>query len=423
MITNERQYRITKAGAQKFFDALKNYDVEEDIKSGTPKLIAKAKSDQLRSEYDRLRGELAEYQDLRSGKIETFESVSLRDLPVLLVKARIARGWTQKELADALALKEQQVQRYESGLYSTAKLATLVKVTEALGLDIEELGTLIRTHEETGFSRRFPVNEMFHRGWFEHFSGNLSEAKNRAGELLGRFFLDAGVPMDAIAMHRKNVRIRGTFDEYALLAWHARVHTKAHRQYLPREFSFAQLNADWFRELAKLSIHSDGPVRARSWLIESGIHFIFEPHLSHTHLDGAALMHSDGAPIVALTVRHDRLDNFWFALFHELAHTKLHLSRPERFEFYDDTDAEADDTEREADNFALNALIPGEFWASSLARFSQHSQSVLQESNLLKIHPAIIAGRIRRESNNYFILNDLVGNGEVRQQFEESQLA
>jgi HTH-type transcriptional regulator/antitoxin HigA len=197
--------------------------------------------------------------------------------------------------------------------------------------------------------------------------------------------------------------------------------TKSFRQLLPRKFNSSQLNEHWFRELAKLSANADGPQQARTWLIESGIHFIVEPHLPHTHLDGAALISKDGAPIVALTLRYDRLDNFWFVLFHELAHIKLHLSLPEKFEFFDDTDVDADGFESEADGFALNALIPEKFWATSLARFSKTSESVVQEAKALNIHPAIIAGRIRKERNNYFILNELVGNGQVRCQFEETE--
>jgi HTH-type transcriptional regulator/antitoxin HigA len=418
MITNDRQYRISKAEAERFLAAYKAFDPRQDVRAGTHELIAKAKKDQLLSEYERLKEEIDEYDALRSGQIDTFETSGLRDLPLLLVKARIARGWTQKDLADALGIKEQQIQRYESDFYATARLATLLKVADALGLEVRELARLKQATDD--LDGNFPIREMLRRGWFEHFSGGISEAKKRAKELIERFFLEAGISFDAVAMHRKNIRLRGKFDEYALLAWHARVITKSVRQFLPRKFAFDDLNDEWFRELSKLSAKSDGPQQARNWLIQSGIHFVVEPHLPQTHLDGAALLSSDGAPIVALTLRHDRLDNFWFVLFHELAHIKLHLSRPERLEFFDDTEVEADDLESEADRFALNSLIPPETWATSLAKFSKSTEAVIQEAKSLNIHPSVLAGRIRKERGNYYILNDLVGSGQVRRQFEET---
>ncbi len=67
-----------------------------------------------------------------------------------------------------------------------------------------------------------------------------------------------------------------------------------------------------------------------------GISFVIEKHFKRTFLDGAAMLDGD-RPIVALTLRHDRIDNFWFALLHEVAHVALHLS-PESPVFIDDLD-------------------------------------------------------------------------------------
>ena len=124
------------------------------------------------------------------------------------------------------------------------------------------------------------------------------------------------------------------------------------KQKLKNKYSHARLTPDWFRELAKLSQDSDGPILAKDWLLESGIHFVTEKHLQHTHLDGAALRHPDGSPIVALTLRRDRLDNFWFVLFHELAHIALHFPSSEDTDYFDDADTKSNDIEQEADTFA-----------------------------------------------------------------------
>src|SRR3546814_17866093 len=70
--------------------------------------------------------------------------------------------------------------------------------------------------------------------------------------------------------------------------------------------------------------------------------------------------------IIALTLRHDRLDNFWFVLFHELGHIVRHRNRGLEDGFFDEESAAAKlAVEVEADDFARNALIPDELWQSS----------------------------------------------------------
>ncbi len=60
-----------------------------------------------------------------------------------------------------------------------------------------------------------------------------------------------------------------------------------------------------------------------------GIHLILVSHLPKTYLDGAAMLMPNGTPVIGLTLRHDRVDNFWFTLLHELAHVARHLSEKE----------------------------------------------------------------------------------------------
>lgn len=128
-------------------------------------------------------------------------------------------------------------------------------------------------------------------------------------------------------------------------------------------------------------------------------------------------------PVIALTLRHDRLDNFWFVLFHEIGHVFLHLFDSLKFDFFDEEDgAETDDIEKEADRFALDRLIPPALWDQCLSRFVMTSEAVRIDADNLGIDASIIAGRIRKERNNYMILNDMIGQGAVRRQFpKESQ--
>jgi HTH-type transcriptional regulator/antitoxin HigA len=179
------------------------------------------------------------------------------------------------------------------------------------------------------------------------------------------------------------------------------------------------VNADVLRELARLSYLASGPLLAKEFLNKSGIHVIFERHLAKTHLDGAALRLPDGSPVVALTLRHDRADNFWFTLFHELAHVSLHLDKDGVEAFFDDLsdDGKKDKCEKEADKLASEGLIPESDWKA--ARLTKHSPSgnVLAFAEKLRISPAIPAGRVRYESKNYMIFKPLIGSGKLRAMF------
>ncbi|KDU95521.1 hypothetical protein GLUCORHAEAF1_07685 [Komagataeibacter rhaeticus AF1] len=125
-------------------------------------------------------------------------------------------------------------------------------------------------------------------------------------------------------------------------------------------------------------------------------------------------------PVIGLTLRYDRLDNFWFVLMHELGHIFLHLFDGLRFDFFDDENARDSDTiEIDADKFALDVLIPENLWDQCLSRFALSEESVRIDAETVGIHSSIIAGRIRKEQNNYTILNNLVGQGQVRSLLEE----
>jgi len=139
MITNEVQYRSTKARLAQFEQAVANLEgelVPPDRKRRELELGA------LRSQASDLDAEIREYEVLRSGSLTSFEALTLADLAGALVKARIAKGWTQRQLADELSVAEQQIQRYEATGYASASLARLCDVAEALGTEIREVVTL-----------------------------------------------------------------------------------------------------------------------------------------------------------------------------------------------------------------------------------------------------------------------------------------
>jgi len=140
MITNEVQHRATKAHLQQFEEAAAN--LEAKAGKGTRTKLQQLEIDTVRSQADDLRAELLEYERLRAGEVSVFEGESLDELASLLVQARIARGWTQRRLAEALGLAEQQVQRYEATAYRSASLARLCDIADALDVTFTERAEL-----------------------------------------------------------------------------------------------------------------------------------------------------------------------------------------------------------------------------------------------------------------------------------------
>jgi ribosome-binding protein aMBF1 (putative translation factor) len=134
MIKNEREYRITKAQAKKFRLALTDFGAGKDT-SVHPRL-RQAQADALRSQLADLEVELQQYESLRSGKRCVIHTQSLEDFPRALIQVRVALGLTQRDLAERLGLKEQQIQRYEATQYASASLRRIREVVDALGVDL-----------------------------------------------------------------------------------------------------------------------------------------------------------------------------------------------------------------------------------------------------------------------------------------------
>jgi ribosome-binding protein aMBF1 (putative translation factor) len=136
MIKNERQYKITKAQAARFSNALESLRQHPDGDDSLHPLIAKAREDALSSQLADLESELREYESLKAGEFHWESLKVIADLPCILIKARIAQGLSQKELAERIGLKEQQIQRYEATDYASANLARIKEVVSAFGVEI-----------------------------------------------------------------------------------------------------------------------------------------------------------------------------------------------------------------------------------------------------------------------------------------------
>jgi transcriptional regulator with XRE-family HTH domain len=135
MIKNQRQYEATQVQVAAFQQALVELDPEDPR---LHPLLRKAKRDALQGQIDQLRGELLDYELLQSGETSVLELTGLEDLPSALIRGRIAARLTQRELAERLSMKEQQIQRYEATDYAGASLERIRAIADALGLVVRE---------------------------------------------------------------------------------------------------------------------------------------------------------------------------------------------------------------------------------------------------------------------------------------------
>ena len=135
MIANERQYSVTQTQVRNFESALGV--LEAKARPDLHPLLRQAQRDAMLSQLETLRGELSEYEALKTGARRQLTLHSLEELPQMLIQGRIAAGLKQRDLAERLGVREQQVQHDEQILYASASLERLLRVAEALDLRFE----------------------------------------------------------------------------------------------------------------------------------------------------------------------------------------------------------------------------------------------------------------------------------------------
>jgi HTH-type transcriptional regulator/antitoxin HigA len=340
--------------------------------------------------------------------------------PVEAIKFRMEQlGLKQKDLIPFMGSRSRVSEVFSH--QRPLSISMIRKLHHGLGIPAEILlrepgATLVKVPDGVDWER-FPIVEMLKRNWLD-FQGTITEARRQAGVLISRWAARLGVDALRPALLRQHVRSESEADGYALAAWQVRVSLLAMEQNAA-QYQAGIVTLDFARDLVRLSYLDNGPLLAREFLLKNGIRFAVEKHLPHTHLDGAAIKLPDGSPLVALTLRYDRLDNFWFTLCHKLAHVAVHFKDEESTVFFDDLDqAESNACESEADCWATDALIPHDLWYAANMEDAPSARKILDFAANLRISPAIPAGRIRREKRNYKIYSGLVGNKKVRKLFD-----
>lgn len=427
IIANDRQARDTAATIEQISQALSSEQVLKSMVEGLPHEVIDGVRRSLIAERTELKNLLDAYYEAKEGKPERLQEQAGGDLGGLLVVARVARGWSQKELARRLFLPEQQIQRYEAERYRSISLGNLIRITRTLGVKLSaDLSNQFQEQWLPSYtmSQADAQKVLKHartHGWLDKTDqsdeSGLSQIKRTVAEHVG----EHGTP----SLLRTGLNVENHAEDWLLLAWKAQVTRRAVSEIQREKTKYRPLDFSWLKHLVHLSAEENGPLLARSLLADHGILLIAEQQIVGMNVDGAAFL-VDDTPVIGLTLRHDRLDNFWFTLLHELAHVILHYRTGLSSGFFDSIEnLSIDEIEEEADKFAENLLIPEEVWSRSPARIAKSAEPLEKLAKQLGISPAIVFGRVRMERKNYALFSNKIGSGMVRRQLlpESSEIS
>lgn len=418
-ISNDRQARETGALIDQLNQALSSDQVLKSIVQGLPREVIDGVRRSLTSERAELLVTLDAYHQAKNGNIENLKARAENDLGDFLVVARIAKGWSQKDLARNLGLPAQSIQRYEADRYRSISLANYLRFARILSvrLSAELLAPFARdflpSFENTQKEAQKVLKHARDHGWLQ----NKNESDENCFNQLVRHITDHVEMHGTPSLLRTGLNVVDHSTDWLLLCWKAQITSRAKEIIGSSKLKYRPLDVSWIMDLARLSRLDDGPLRARELLLEHGIILIIEPQIAGMKVDGAAFL-IDQIPVIGMTLLRDTIDNFWFTLMHEVGHIILHYRTGLTAGFFDDTEAtDVDELEQEANKFAANVLIPEEQWSRSPARISKTAGPIEYFAEQLGISAAIVFGRIRLERKNYSIFSDKIGRGKVHKQF------
>jgi HTH-type transcriptional regulator/antitoxin HigA len=307
---------------------------------------------------------------------------------------------------------------------SRARVSEILTGKRTLSLD------MIRSlHDGLGIPYESLLTVPAKSGTVEDISRGTIDRLNRRGFNFDRVELPALISSSLTAAPPPTVLLRKTrtqraalkMDQDALLIWQAAVLQKADSIYLANKFDAARFYAADLRQLAKTSAKTGAVRRAVEALTQHGIVLVVMESLPGIFLDGAAMVRADGTPVIGLTLRHSRIDNFWFTLLHEASHICLHYAFliETRSAFVDDMDIVSEDVrEQEADALARDSLIPPSF----LEQVEWSDASSYEDLETLaaraRVPLPVVAGRWQRDHQNYKKFARLIDRTSVRSSLE-----
>ncbi len=259
------------------------------------------------------------------------------------------------------------------------------------------------------------AGEMIRLGWL---SGDANKDDNAQLQMI--VTLLHGYPQSSPALLRGSLEVTVVekLKDPRLTAWLSHLNWLSTRERIESPYEPGSVNVDTIRQIAKMSVYGDGPVRAMTLLHKLGVSVHVTRAMLGTRVDGCAFWCLANRPLIGLSLRYDRLDNFWFSLLHECAHVALHVTGPNQA-FADDFSVRdaLEDVEVEANLVAADSAIPRAIWKRSEAARWPTPTNIQRVASEAEVHPSIAAGRIRYEKNDYTLFSKLVGQGEVSKLF------
>ncbi len=323
-----------------------------------------------------------------------------------------ARGWTQRDLAFVLGITEQAVNVIISGKRGISPemakaLGQAFGVNPDLFANLQKAYDMSRAREpEPGVAQRarmqgiYPVREMIRRGWLEDIDMAMLEAQ------LARFFeVDSA---DQIP-HFDHAAKKTNYDETppVQLVWLFRARQIAKSIAAPK-FSEASLR----ESLAVLRSLTPDPEEIRQVpgvLHECGVRFVLVEGLPGAKIDGACFWLDNQSPVIAMSLLHDRIDNFWFVLRHEIEHVlRKHGQAKEIIdeEIIKMIDADISEEERVANEAATTFTIPNDELESFILRkdpfFSE--RDIVGFARRVQVHPGIVVGQVQKRTGRWELL-------------------
>lgn len=331
------------------------------------------------------------------------------------------RGWTQQVLAIVLGVEQPLISKVISGRRAVdASMAIMLgevfKKPPEIFLDLQKRFDLalaqITLPPDPGRATRaalygeLPVAEMAKRGWINIPSIKDQEATERA---LASFFEVSTVEEIEILPHASKKTNVFSPVSAAQMAWSYRV----------KQIAKDMLAARYSPERARAAVQRLLPLRASvdearkvpKILAESGIRFVLVETLGSAKIDGVCFWLNDFSPVIGMTMRHDRIDNFWFVLRHECEHV---IQRHGRSAVMIDSDldaaanqAEVANEERVANAAAAAFCVPPDQLKKFIARKSPFfaERDLLGFARTIGVHPGLVAGQVRRATGRYDILH------------------
>lgn len=333
-------------------------------------------------------------------------------------------GWTQRVLAVILGVEESIVNKIISGRRPVdAPMAILL--SEAFGQEAERFLDLQKTYElavarllvrpDPGRNARaqifgaLPIAEMIKRGWLR--IDNIKDVPSVERALVGFFGVETIDEIEVLPHAAKKTNVSEHVTPVQL-AWLYRVKKMAEDQMVDR-YSPASVE----RAIAEIHTLISAAEEARKVpriLREHGIRFVVVESLAAAKIDGVCFWLNDMAPVVGMSMRHDRLDNFFFVLRHEMEHVRRRHGRTVAAV---DAELEGDragvgvglpEEERLANEAAADFCVPkkklDKFVAVKAPAFSE--RDLLGFARTLRIHPGLVAGQLQHRTGRYDLFRD-----------------